>query len=139
MEPFWTFSMQQFHWGNRPLLLFAISAEDGDYQKQKADLDAHAAGLAGRDVVLIECLGTRNGHVRAPGKPPQMLQVEDVEELRLKYDVDLNDFALILVGKDGTEKRREAGAVAVEVIFEQIDAMPMRREEMGEEGDDGGE
>lgn len=134
MEPFWTFSMQQYHWGNRPLLLFANSAKDDDYRKQKAELDTHAAGLADRDVVLIECLGTRNGHVRAPGKTPQMLQVEDVEELRLKYDIDLNDFALILVGKDGTEKRREAEAVAALALFEQIDAMPMRREESDENG-----
>ena len=135
MEPFWTFSMQQYHWGKRPLLLFAVSADDPNYQKQKADLDAHAAGLAERDVVLIECLGTRNGHVYEPGEPPQMLQVEDVEELRLHFDVDLNAFAAVLIGKDGTEKRREAGPVAVDALFEQIDAMPMRQEEMDQDGE----
>ena len=134
MEPFWTFSLQQYHWGNRPLLLFAISADDPDYRKQKADLDAHAAGVTERDIVLIECLGTRNGHVLEPGEPRQMLQVEDVEELRLRFGVDLNGFALILIGKDGTEKRREAKAVAVDALFEQIDAMPMRREEIKSDG-----
>ena len=134
LEPFWTFSLQQYHWGNRPLLLFAISADDPDYRRQKADLDAHAAGLIERDIVLIECLGTRNGHVLEPGVPRQMLQVEDIQELRLHFAADLNGFTLVLIGKDGTEKRRETEAVAVDALFEQIDAMPMRREEMGRDG-----
>jgi hypothetical protein len=43
---------------------------------------------------------------------------------------------VILVGKDGTEKRRNAAPVTARSIFDTIDAMPMRQREMRE--DDGG-
>jgi hypothetical protein len=37
---------------------------------------------------------------------------------------------VILVGKDGTEKRREQTPIELADIFNQIDAMPMRQQEM---------
>ncbi|QED28004.1 DUF4174 domain-containing protein [Microvenator marinus] len=50
-------------------------------------------------------------------------------ELAKTWDVS-EPFTLILVGKDGTEKLRSHKAVAVEMLFETIDAMPMRIREM---------
>ena len=132
MEPFWTFDLMQYHWANRPLLVFAAGGRDPQYQKLAGELEARAGGLAERDVVVVTCLGTRDGHVREPGEDDRMLTVEDVEALRLKFGVELNDFALVLIGLDGTEKRREAEAVPLDAVFAQIDAMPMRREETGE-------
>ena len=43
-------------------------------------------------------------------------------------------FAAVLVGKDGGEKFRSEGPVSPEVLFEIIDAMPMRRREMRDPG-----
>ncbi|MCS4120976.1 hypothetical protein GGP45_001318 [Salinibacter ruber] len=47
-------------------------------------------------------------------------------------------FRVVLVGKDGTEKRREAEPVSARSVFDTIDAMPMRQREMREQ-DGGGE
>jgi len=47
-------------------------------------------------------------------------------------------FRVVLVGKDGTEKRRDAEPVAARSLFDTIDAMPMRQREMREQ-DGGGE
>ncbi|NMG19341.1 hypothetical protein DP116_07665 [Brasilonema bromeliae SPC951] len=38
----------------------------------------------------------------------------------------------VLVGKDGGVKRRETTPVQAKAIFDEIDAMPMRRQEMRE-------
>lgn len=133
MEPFWTFNLMRYHWANRPLLVFAAGDRDPRFAAVRGELDARSGELAERDVVVITCLGTRDGHAVEPGGGDQMLTVEDVEALRLSFRVELNDFAIILIGKDGTEKRRDSEAVSLDTIFEQIDAMPMRREEMEEE------
>ena len=39
-------------------------------------------------------------------------------------------YSLLLVGKDGGEKRRELLPVSVHKIYAQIDGMPMRQREM---------
>mgnify|MGYP006275992019 FL=1 len=57
-------------------------------------------------------------------------------ELRDRFDVATDAFAVILLGLDGTEKRRETAPLSVDDLFRTIDAMPMRRAEMQRE--DGG-
>jgi hypothetical protein len=47
-----------------------------------------------------------------------------------KYQVKQDEFAVILVGKDGTEKYRAKKVVPLDELFALIDAMPMRREEV---------
>lgn len=45
-------------------------------------------------------------------------------------------FAVLLVGKDGGEKHRWTTPVLMKEIFGLVDAMPMRRREMGRESGD---
>ena len=47
-----------------------------------------------------------------------------------KYRVEPNRFTLLLVGKDGFVKFRSNKIVAAQSIFNMIDVMPMRREEI---------
>ena len=54
--------------------------------------------------------------------------------LRERYRVPVEEFRLLLIGKDGAVKRSEADAVALEEVFAQVDSMPMRRREMRERG-----
>ena len=134
MEPFWTFDLMRYHWRSRPLLVFAAGDRDPQYAKLAGELSARTSDMAERDVVVVTCLGTRDGHVREfddPAGGEKLLTVEDVEALRLRFDVELNDFCMVLIGLDGTEKRRDAEAVPLDDLFAEIDAMPMRREEMG--------
>ena len=44
------------------------------------------------------------------------------------------EFTVILVGLDGGEKLRRDGLIAVETLNARIDAMPMRRRELREDG-----
>src|SRR5690606_6181568 len=49
------------------------------------------------------------------------------EAFRKRFEVKADDFAVILIGKDGEVKRRSDLVLDAADIFSQIDAMPMRR------------
>ena len=130
MNPTGPFDMARFRWQNRPLLVFAPGETD-PLARQRTLLNDATAGLIDRDMVLIEVLGPDSGHVLDPADGSrERLTADDVKQLRLAYDVTLDRFAVVLVGKDGTEKRRDADVVDPADVFEQIDAMPMRKDEM---------
>ena len=59
---------------------------------------------------------------------------EEVARLRETFDILDGRFTVVLIGKDGGEKFRSCEPVAPQNIFDRIDAMPMRRREMGREG-----
>ena len=48
------------------------------------------------------------------------------------YKIPTSPFTIILIGKDKTEKFRSIKPVPAQTLFEIIDAMPMRRAEVGE-------
>ncbi len=47
-----------------------------------------------------------------------------------KYDIKPDQFAIILIGKDGGEKLRSFTVVQSKTLFALIDSMPMRKAEM---------
>jgi len=55
-------------------------------------------------------------------------------ELRSRYGVSGDSFALLLVGKDGGVKLTRNEPVALDEICALVDRMPMRRREMRERG-----
>jgi len=60
---------------------------------------------------------------------------EDVWRKRDSYldDVDgFKEFNLLLIGKDGDEKYNSKKPVSINVIYEVIDSMPMRKQEIKE-------
>jgi hypothetical protein len=125
--------MESFRWKHRPLLVFAPDVDDLRLTKQREWLDATQNGLAERDMVVITLVGADAGTFFDPatGEGSRLSDVT-VRRLRLDYEVLLGDFAVILVGKDGGEKRRDTSPTELDAIFEQIDAMPMRQSEMRE-------
>ncbi len=64
----------------------------------------------------------------------QLIDESSVANLRSRFGVDKDNFRVILVGKDGSVKRQEATPVQATAIFDQIDAMPMRQQEMQQRG-----
>jgi hypothetical protein len=57
--------------------------------------------------------------------------VEKENSLYKKYNVKTAQFTVILIGKDGTEKHRTNTLLQLQELFTIIDAMPMRRAEIG--------
>lgn len=104
-------------WQKRVLLLVAPSAQNPDFQTQKALLAPEAAGLRNRDFLLLEA-------------PYDQLPAADQQFLTRKLGLAAGRFAVVLIGKDGGVKRLENKPLAAAAVFATVDRMPMRREEM---------
>lgn len=120
-----SFNLSDYQWQNRLLLIFAPTPETPAYQEQLDRLQGSEPGLRDRDLLIFTVLGAGTSHLGNPNISPQASS-----NLRSRFDVPQDEFTVILIGKDGTEKRRDLTLVSVESIFSEIDAMPMRQREM---------
>ncbi len=106
--------LDSLQWNSRVILLFAPGENDPQLQNQEHRLEAEQKALDERDIKVFALTGT-SGEVRT---------------LRDRFHVADSRFVLLLVGKDGGEKLRKEHTIASEEIFQIIDRMPMRRDEM---------
>lgn len=118
------FDLKSYQWKNRLLLVFAPAENSPAYQKQMQLFQAQQAAFSERDLLLVEIF--TEGTSRASGKA---LDEADVAKVRSRFQSP-QDFRVILVGKDGTVKRTDSKPIEAKVIFNEIDAMPMRQQEM---------
>ena len=116
--------MDEFTCKNRLLLMFAPTADEPILAAQRGQLSDDPQGLIDRDMVLIEIVADQ---VMVMGRTMPDLEAG---ELRDRYGVGESQAAVLLVGKDGGVKVRQAQAVSAESLFATIDAMPMRRRKM---------
>lgn len=126
------FGLDAHRWEHRLLFVFASSASDARLAKQREALDGSAAGVRDRDLLLIILMGDgENGTLQSgPGQGARPLTTAAVRRLYAQFTVGPDAFRVVLVGKDGTEKRRDSDPVTARSLFDTIDAMPMRQREM---------
>ncbi|MCC5647176.1 DUF4174 domain-containing protein [Nostoc sp. CHAB 5824] len=122
-----SFNLSSQKWKNRVLLVFAPSVDNHIYQQQMQLLQKHNRGFADRDLVLVQVLATDESYANT-----QPIDESSAAKLRESFGVDKENFRVILVGKDGGVKRSDGTPVQATAIFEEIDAMPMRQQEMQE-------
>ena len=134
-------SLTEFRWKNRPLVLFAPSDRNDGYTEQWRKLEGAEKGLAGREMVVIHALGATGlssagaGRIELFDTSPtrrETLSPADVEYLQDTYDVGQQEYAVLLIGKDGGVKLRSDEPVTTVRLFSLIDSMPMRRREIRE-------
>jgi hypothetical protein len=134
------FRLDAHRWEHRLLFVFAPSDAAEDLAAQAHAFEGHGAGFRDRDLLLLTLTGASEGTLRAdPDAEPRPLTEAAVDRLVDRFDVPADAFRVVLVGKDGTEKRRDAAPVSVRSVFDTIDAMPMRQREMREDGGGEGE
>ncbi len=86
--------------------------------------ESYQTGWQERDLKLVEVLAV--GASRVDGQP---MTAASAARLRQQFGIDSDAFAVILIGKDGTEKQRERAPIEPVALFRTIDAMPMRQQE----------
>ncbi len=123
------FNLNSYQWKNRLLLVFAPSESSESYQRQMQLFQEQKAGLSERDLVVVEMFTENTGRVGN-----KTLDQADVTQMRKHFNIAPQEFRTILIGKDGTSKRSDSQPVKPEVIFQEIDAMPMRQQEMRDRG-----
>jgi Domain of unknown function (DUF4174) len=109
--------LSQFVWKKRPIIVFADSPEDPNFDLQMEYLENRATELADRDVVVLT-----DTDPAAQG------------ELRIKLRP--RGFMLVLIGKDGAVKLRKPFPWDVREITRSIDKMPSRQREIRERRQD---
>ena len=116
--------LNKYRWHKRLLLLFAPHQQQGSYLEQKQHLIIREAVLQERDLLVFDIF-LEVGHGQ-----DSKLSGQAVRSLRECYGIADDAFTLLLIGKDGTVKRREDAAMSLDILFAQIDSMPMRQQEM---------
>lgn len=96
--------------GKRQVIVFG-ELQSPSVQQQLKLLQQAAPGVADRDMEIIQAAGKQHYHQRYKVHPADA-------------------FVLVLVGKDGGEKYRTSQPVPAATLFDIIDAMPMRQQEM---------
>lgn len=123
------FDFEQFKWKRRLLLVFAPDSSHPLFESLQREISTQKQAVDDRDLVVFEILGVgtskRDGTQLAP---------HSAASLREQFGVSPNAFSLILVGKDGGVKLRRNDPVNLEEIFRLIDSMPMRQDEMRQNG-----
>ncbi|MEQ8194366.1 MAG: DUF4174 domain-containing protein [Rhodospirillales bacterium] len=117
--------LDQYLWKNRLLLIFAPGERDPRLAKQLADMSRSKCGIRDRDIRIFRLVKDQPA-VSADGREQDLDQVA----LRKAYGIRGGDFAAILIGKDGGEKMRAFRPLPTNNLFEEVDAMPMRQDEI---------
>lgn len=112
-------------WHHRVLLLFAPSREQANYLEQLEILGSDTEGLRERNIVVWLIVADQS-----PSLNGTIQSDLSSNAFRSRYRVPASDYAVVLVGKDGGVKLRQNAPVSLNELFELIDAMPMRQEEM---------
>lgn len=117
--------LARFEWKNRLLLIFAPDVMHPHYEQIDAEINAQSAEVRDRDLVVFEIFDKDPSQMDASPLSPA-----DADALRKHFGISRQMYALILVGKDGGVKLKREDRVPLSEIFELIDSMPMRTEEM---------
>jgi hypothetical protein len=97
------------------LLVVSAPADNGAVEEQRRIYRSAAGGMSERQILLFEALGDS----------------ERSRQLRAKIAADGKRFQVFLVGKDGHTALSSDKPLSAEYLFGKVDAMPMRRDEMG--------
>jgi hypothetical protein len=116
--------LDELRWNARPLVLFADRPDDPDVTALKHRIEEAADAFNERRMVLIEVYGDEG---RIDHRP---LSEEQVVELHRRFKPPDGESTIILLGLDGGEKMRTAAHEPLGEIFDLIDSMPMRRQEL---------
>lgn len=121
------FAFEQFRWHNRVLVVSAASPDDRNLARVQDELAAMSAEFADRDLVLVTLLDTGTSTAG-----DRQLTAAEVAANRADLQLPGGEFALRLIGKDGTVKLEADSATPVAGTFALIDTMPMRQREIRE-------
>jgi hypothetical protein len=119
-------ALDRYRWQNRILLVFAPDAASALYRRQQEMLLVAERGLNERDMVIIFVI---RDTVSTKGRPAAAVAAVD---LRDAYGVLPHEFRVVLIGKDGDVKLRQEEPISMADLFALIDAMPMRKQEIGQ-------
>ena len=120
-------NLKIFEWENRVLI---IGGHGSKFKSQLDQINFESKELISRDLVVI-LLEEDNSRISYDGlKTIKTIDYDSTLNIRNKYN--FKNFKLLLIGKDGNEKYNSNDPININVIYELIDGMPMRKQEIKE-------
>lgn len=116
--------IDDYRWKNRLVILVNDSVENETYKNQINSLKTDLEGLVVRKIIVISL----TAEMQKTG-----IMATNFEEIHTGYDSFLSDhdpFKFYLIGLDGGIKYRSEKVVDNKTLFQLIDVMPMRRQEI---------
>ncbi len=117
--------LSEFQWKNRLLFLIAPDSNHPEFKKLQHDIARQPEEVKDRDLVIFEIFEQGESRINTAAVDRQT-----ADSFRDRFGIAKNEFTLILVGKDGGVKLKRKGYVSLATVFELIDSMPMRQNEM---------
>jgi hypothetical protein len=114
----------------RPLIVFSPNAMDPRLKKQQANMDEAADDMMDRFVLLLPILAKPANYQTPLDTPFVLLNNKERENLRARFHVPEDQFAVLLLSEDGTVKLRSNIPISVDRLNALIDATPDRKAEM---------
>ena len=102
--------LNQYLWKNRIILTFADDEDNADLIKLKVEMKENNCEILNRDLLHF--------HFSNDGNIGNQTAMND------------QSFRILLIGKDGGNKYESNRSVSLNHLFELIDSMPMRQDEM---------
>ena len=115
----------QYKWKNRLLFIFAPDDGHSLLRNLESDIAAQPGEVSERDLIVFKIIKNGPSLMAETRLDPQR-----AANIRAKFKASDQRFTCILVGKDGGVKLRTNDQIRLQDIFERIDAMPMRQQEM---------
>lgn len=117
--------LDKHKWKERVLIVTASSPSNVGYKRQDQLLTKGKKGMKDRGLVIYRLyadhwLGPKN----------TMLTEEEAQIIYDRYNINSDTFSVILLGKDGGVKMNKNDIVSTRELFQLIDSMPMRQQEM---------
>ncbi len=119
------FTLGQFQWKKRVLVVSAPTADDSDLRAQLDALELSSDEFELRDMVLVKLVDAT-----ASVAAERRLNNAEVSLARATLGIEPQSFAVRLLGKDGSVKLENSVATSMAEIYGLIDSMPMRRREV---------
>ena len=120
-------TLDDLRWKNRLLIVIHSDAASESARQQFDAWSADPQAASERELLLISVHSDGTGTINLA----ELSRAAAQSVLKRFRRLD-EEFSVVLVGKDGTEKQRWQEPVNMSEVFLLIDAMPMRRREMKE-------
>jgi hypothetical protein len=120
--------LTQFKWKNRLLFLFAPDRSHPFYKHLQSQMIDQKSEVEDRDLVIFSVFLKGSSQMNTTAIDPL-----EADAIRERFMIPPHAFSLILIGKDGGIKLKRNDRVDLAEVFDLIDSMPMRRNEMGQQ------
>ena len=119
--------LANYRWKNRLLLIFSPTEINENYKAFDTQLKGATSGVKDRDLILFRIFENGSSFIGS-----QSMSAQDAEVLRRRFPSTTGQFSVVLIGKDGGIKLEQKDQADINQIFDRIDKMPMRQQEMKE-------